>query len=63
MAFFYITSNGAANVRKSGDYLAKAIELAGGTYLFQDLPGKTMPRPLQTCRWRPSMPRQSKPMC
>lgn len=39
VAFFYITSNGAANVRKSGDYLAKAIELAGGTYLFQDLPG------------------------
>ena len=40
VAFFYITSNGAANVRKSGDYLAKAIELAGGTYLFQDLPGE-----------------------
>ena len=27
-------------MRKSGDYLAKAIELAGGTYLFQDLPGE-----------------------
>lgn len=37
VAFFYITSNGAVNVRKSGDYVAKAIDLAGGTYVFQDL--------------------------
>ncbi len=37
VAFFYITSTGAANVRKSGDYIAKAIELAGGVYVFQDL--------------------------
>lgn len=37
VAFFYITSNGAANVRKSGDYVAKAIDLAGGTYVFQNL--------------------------
>lgn len=40
VAYFYLTANGAANVRKSGDYLAKAIELAGGTYLFQDLAGE-----------------------
>lgn len=37
VAFFYITSNGAANVRKSGDYIAKSIELAGGQYIFSDL--------------------------
>lgn len=37
VAFFYITSNGAANVRKSGDYVAKAIQLAGGIYVPQDL--------------------------
>lgn len=36
-AFFYITSNGAVNVRKSGDYVAKMIQLAGGTYVPQDL--------------------------
>ncbi|MCC8049660.1 MAG: ABC transporter substrate-binding protein [Clostridiales bacterium] len=37
VAFFYITSAGAANVRKSNDYVAKMIELAGGTYVFEDL--------------------------
>lgn len=37
VAFFYITSNGAVNVRKSGDYVAKAITLAGGRYCFPDL--------------------------
>lgn len=37
VAFFYITSNGYANVRKSGDYVAKMIEMAGGTYIFQNL--------------------------
>jgi len=36
-AFFYITSNGSVNVRKSGDYVAKTIELAGGTYVPQGL--------------------------
>ena len=36
-AFFYITSNGAVNVRKSGDYVSKMIELAGGRYIFDDL--------------------------
>lgn len=33
-AFFYINSKGMAVTRKSGDYIAKMIELAGGTYLF-----------------------------
>ena len=37
MAFFYITSNGAVNVRKSGDYIAKSISLAGGVLRLQDL--------------------------
>lgn len=37
-AFFYITSNGAVNVRKPGDYIAKSIDLAGGVYALSDLP-------------------------
>ena len=37
VAFFYITSNGTANVRKSGDYVAKMIRMAGGEYIFRDL--------------------------
>lgn len=37
VAFFYISSNGYVNVRKSGDYVAKMIEMAGGTYVPQNL--------------------------
>ncbi len=37
VAFFYITGNGAVNVRKSSDYLARMIEQAGGSYIFEDL--------------------------
>lgn len=37
VAFFAITSNGAVNVRKSGDYISKSIALAGGAYIFPDL--------------------------
>ncbi|MDM8245746.1 ABC transporter substrate-binding protein [Collinsella tanakaei] len=40
VAFFYINSNGAAVTRRSGDYVAQMIELAGGTYLFSDLMGE-----------------------
>ncbi len=36
-AFFYISSNGYVNVRKTNDYVSKMIELAGGEYVFQDL--------------------------
>ena len=36
-AFFYITANGAVNVRKSTDYVPKMLELAGGKYIFDDL--------------------------
>lgn len=38
VAFFYITSNGAVNVRKPGDYIAKSIDLAGGVYVLSGLP-------------------------
>ncbi len=37
VAFFYVTPNGSVNVRKSGDYVSKMIELAGGMYVFSDL--------------------------
>lgn len=37
VAFFYINSNGIVNVRKSSDYVPKMIEMAGGSYIFQDL--------------------------
>ena len=37
VAFFYINSNGAAVVRKPGDYVTKMIGLAGGTYIFDSL--------------------------
>ena len=40
VAFFYLTPSGAANVRKSSDYVAKLIELAGGHYAFSDLSGE-----------------------
>lgn len=40
VAFFYITTNGEANVRKSSDYLPKMIELAGGKYIFDHLGDK-----------------------
>lgn len=32
-AFFYVTNSGSVNVRKNGDYIAKMIALAGGTYV------------------------------
>ncbi|MBR2742524.1 MAG: ABC transporter substrate-binding protein [Clostridia bacterium] len=37
VAFFYISSSGSAVVRKSGDYISKMIELAGGEYVFRDM--------------------------
>lgn len=37
VAFFYITTNGGVNVRKSSDYLPKMIDIAGGKYIFDDL--------------------------
>lgn len=37
VAFFYITSSGAVNIRRPGDYIAQSIGLAGGVYAFSDL--------------------------
>ncbi len=39
VAYFYINSNGAAVTRRSGDYVAQMIELAGGTYALDDEQG------------------------
>lgn len=42
-AFFHISSSGYVVARKSGDYVSKMIDLAGGKYVFDDLgdPEKT----------------------
>ncbi len=40
VAFFYISSSGSVSVRKSNDYMAQMIELAGGKYVFDDLGSK-----------------------
>lgn len=37
VAFFYITANGNANIRKPGDYVTKMISMAGGEYVFSGL--------------------------
>ena len=37
VAFFYITTTGTVNVRKSSDYVPRMIRLAGGDYVFPDL--------------------------
>lgn len=37
VAFFHISTSGYAVARKSGDYVSKMIELAGGEYIFKDL--------------------------
>ena len=36
-AFFSITANNLANVRKGGDYVAQMISIAGGSYVFAGL--------------------------
>ncbi len=36
-AFFSLSSNNLATVRKGNDYVAKMIEMAGGSYVFSDL--------------------------
>ena len=47
VAFFYLTSAGLANVRKSGDYVARMIRLAGGSYV-PELPGMESENALST---------------
>lgn len=39
VAFFAVTQNGSVTVRKPGDYVSNMIKLAGGQYIFTDLPG------------------------
>ena len=39
VAFFYINSNGAVNVRKPGDYISRLIEMAGGAYVLKSTGG------------------------
>ena len=36
VAFFFITSNGLVQVRRTSDYIPKMIEFAGGKYIFDD---------------------------
>lgn len=40
VAFFHINSQGAAVVRKPGDYVSRMIEMAGGRYVFDELEGQ-----------------------
>ena len=40
VAFFAVTANGMVTVRKPGDYIAKAIGLAGGVYALNGLGGE-----------------------
>ena len=37
VAFFSVTSNNLVTVRKGSDYVARMIEMAGGSYVFRDL--------------------------
>lgn len=37
VAFFHVSSSGYVVARKSGDYVSKMIDLAGGKYVFDDL--------------------------
>lgn len=36
VAFFFVTSNGLVQVRRTSDYVPKMIELAGGRYIYED---------------------------
>lgn len=37
VAFFHISTSGHVVVRKSGDYVTRMLELAGGEYVFEDI--------------------------
>ena len=41
VAFFYITTDGKANVRRGDDYIPAMIEMAGGRYIFKDITSDT----------------------
>ena len=40
VAYFHISTARSVVVRKPGDYLCKMIQLAGGKYIFDELPGQ-----------------------
>ena len=40
VAYFHISTARSVVVRKPGDYVTKMIELAGGNYVFSELPGQ-----------------------
>ena len=40
-AFFSITTNNLITVRRTSDYVAQMVEMAGGVYIFDDLEGET----------------------
>ncbi len=37
VVFFYIGTNGSVNVRREDDYVTRMIDMAGGSYILQDL--------------------------
>ena len=39
VAFFSITSNNLITVRRTSDYVAQMVGMAGGVYIFDDLEG------------------------
>lgn len=41
VAFFYISSDGAAVVRNTTDYIVKMIEMAGGDYIYSESPASS----------------------
>ena len=41
VAFFYISSDGKANVRRGDDYIPTMIEMAGAEYVFKDIKSDT----------------------
>ena len=41
VAFFYITTDGKANVRRGDDYIPAMIEMAGARYIFKDVTSDT----------------------
>ncbi len=41
VAFFYISSDGKANVRRGDDYIPTMIEMAGANYIFKDIQSDT----------------------
>ena len=41
VAFFYISTDGKANVRRGDDYIPAMIEMAGGRYIFKDITSDT----------------------